>query len=615
MQIETTKTSTPQRFLQLSISAFATPKPKDDSPFVAVDIVRNPMPKLTKKRGRPPKKAPISQPRMDIEEYKFDESEDEKKAQIRGSYKMTTFLKKLRLLEDYVKFKKDGCKDVNGETISFNEFYRRKSAELANSPETVKRWCLDYEKDNSLLVKLQTHCTGTKRAQETGHVNRRDHRLTYSKDIDMDLFDWYSCLTDMGVGLSRDDIKIKARSMIQDENPNFKGTDGWLDAFLRRYSLSLRKPNSKAPCQDEEYAELASKFCHAMREIIKKHKIEAKYIINLDETPLFWEYLPRKIVCSKFSSKCSAWKRGYDHSRSTVALAVTGNGKALRPTLILKRTTPYHLQVDNDIALLTLHNKKGWMEETLMLEWIDRVLLPYVKNAHALLLMDSFEAHMSSKVLSHLAKFPNIHVGIIVGGTTSYCQPLDITVNKEFKSVCRKKSLEYSNRIVQSLHEIQSVQKSQGNNKLMIVQDQVVIAQKDLGRKKKKAKKLDQAVLMKKMTPEDIYPWIQAAHRHIQNNPDLIIKGFRKAGYFDGEVDALEPVQEHEDLLEELIPLSESEGEDNSMDQEEDQHSSSESLKQESSDDADDDDISYCSSTTEYDDHLGLNCDTRMDQE
>jgi len=66
-------------------------------------------------------------------------------------------------------------------------------------------------------------------------------------------------------------------------------------------------------------------------------------------------------------------------------------------------------------------------------------------------LMDSYESHISQKVQVHLSKHPNIQVGIIIGGTTDRTQPLDLEANKAFKDLCRKKSIEYANSVLEAL--------------------------------------------------------------------------------------------------------------------------------------------------------------------
>ena len=191
-----------------------------------------------------------------------------------------------------------------------------------------------------------------------------------------------------------------------------------------------------------------------MRDTVKKFKIKPKYIINMDETPFYWEYLPRKIITRKLAKKSKAWKRGYHQVRSTVVLCTAADGTILRPSIILKRQAEYSLCRANNINLLLLNSKSGWMDEENMLKWLKEILFPYVQKNPCLLLMDSYEAHLSGKVRELLQEHPNIQTGIIIGGTTDRLQPLDVGTNKPFKDLCRKQSIEYSNRILEAMHEV-----------------------------------------------------------------------------------------------------------------------------------------------------------------
>lgn len=123
--------------------------------------------------------------------------------------------------------------------------------------------------------------------------------------------------------------------MITEYNPQFKGSDAWLQCFLDRNNLSLRKPNEKPTIQTEQYKIIAEKFRLHIKDTIKKYKIQPQYIINFDETPIFWDYLPRKVVVPKLSKVATAWKRGYEKSRSTLCLGITASGQMLRPTSFL----------------------------------------------------------------------------------------------------------------------------------------------------------------------------------------------------------------------------------------------------------------------------------------
>lgn len=207
-----------------------------------------------------------------------------------------------------------------------------------------------------------------------------------------------------------------------------------------------------------------------MLKTIKDYKIKDQYIINLDETPVFWEYLPRKTITPTLSSKAKGWKRNYHKTRSTLALAATAGGDLLRPMLILKRTTPYFLQAENDIDLLITQAQNGWMKQELMLQWLQRIFLPYVGENQCLLLFDSYEAHIADSVLEFLSPYKNVHLGIIPGGTTDKIQPLDIHINSCFKNICKKQSVKETNMLLKSLNEMNfgQIKKQSTSDKLLL---------------------------------------------------------------------------------------------------------------------------------------------------
>ena len=140
-------------------------------------------------------------------------------------------------------------------------------------------------------------------------------------ELDQELFDWTQWGLDLGVAMTRAVIKTKALTLICPSSPDLKASESWLSRFLDRHHLSLRANNAMSAAQEEEYAAIALKFSSAMKTLISRYKIKPEHIINLDKTPFFWEYLPRKIVCNKFSKRAAAYKRGDHHRRSTVTLA------------------------------------------------------------------------------------------------------------------------------------------------------------------------------------------------------------------------------------------------------------------------------------------------------
>ena len=76
------------------------------------------------------------------------------------------------------------------------------------------------------------------------------------------------------------------------------------------------------------------------------------------------------------------------------------------------------------------------MDSDLILRWFKAVILPYTKGRRALLVINSFSVHKTDEYLNE-AQAKNVNVCIIPGGCISKVQPLDVCLNKPFKSVLR----------------------------------------------------------------------------------------------------------------------------------------------------------------------------------
>ena len=76
------------------------------------------------------------------------------------------------------------------------------------------------------------------------------------------------------------------------------------------------------------------------------------------------------------------------------------------------------------------------MDGTLMMRWINEIHLKYTGSKKSLLVMDTFSAHCSNDIISLLSKH-HTRVALIPGSCTSKLLPLDVSLNKPFKQVCR----------------------------------------------------------------------------------------------------------------------------------------------------------------------------------
>ena len=79
----------------------------------------------------------------------------------------------------------------------------------------------------------------------------------------------------------------------------------------------------------------------------------------------------------------------------------------------------------------------AWMDERVMLMWVEMVLEPYVDtapdNVVPILFLDSYCCHMMNLVVNVMQDL-GVEVEHFPGGCTSLCQPVDIGINKPFKA-------------------------------------------------------------------------------------------------------------------------------------------------------------------------------------
>jgi hypothetical protein len=77
------------------------------------------------------------------------------------------------------------------------------------------------------------------------------------------------------------------------------------------------------------------------------------------------------------------------------------------------------------------------MDEGAMMLWVDKILKPYVQTAPdgivPVLFLDSYHCHMMASVVQRIQDL-GVEVEHIPEGCTSLCQPVDVGMNKPFKT-------------------------------------------------------------------------------------------------------------------------------------------------------------------------------------
>jgi len=77
------------------------------------------------------------------------------------------------------------------------------------------------------------------------------------------------------------------------------------------------------------------------------------------------------------------------------------------------------------------------MDGSVMIEWIDHVLIPYADGVGCALIVDDLPAHQTPAIKAH-CKNNNIELILVPGWLTGTLQPLDVGVFGKLKSIMIK---------------------------------------------------------------------------------------------------------------------------------------------------------------------------------
>lgn len=287
----------------------------------------------------------------------------------------------------------------------------------------IRRW----RSEKSELSKMPK----SKRARRSGTVK--------FPELENDLEKWI--LEQREKGLSISTVKIRLQAKIIAANlaiPNFKGTPNWCFRFMSRKKLSVRSRTTVGQCLPHDWEKKKSSFLMHIKNIIEEKKLKPSQIINMDEVPLTFDCPPNRTVCKTGDKSVPIVTTGNERTSFTCVLACAANGEKLKPMIIFKRKTQPKENFPKDVIIRC--NEKGWMCETLMIDWLNEVWRKRSGSffqPSGVLIFDSMRAHLMESVKVE-ARRSSAFLSVIPGGLTKILQPLDLTVNCCFKKNVRK---------------------------------------------------------------------------------------------------------------------------------------------------------------------------------
>jgi hypothetical protein len=246
---------------------------------------------------------------------------------------------------------------------------------------------------------------------------------------------------------------------------DFKMSRGWFGKFLSRNQIAIRVVTNKAQQPPTEYTDLLIHFlCFNHRSsqlrdgaedslrdtVLAVGRYLLSHIINMDQTPLPWEYLTGRTY--EFKGSKTVWvrskKSGWKKRQATIQLTIFADGvPRIKPLLIfrgLEENTRNKARRKREAAfydprVVVKFNSKGYANTAVILFWLEKMLLPALENPRAatLLVMDLLKSHKRDEVKEWLRDH-NITPSLVPAGCTGLVQPLDVPVNRPFKDLLKQ---------------------------------------------------------------------------------------------------------------------------------------------------------------------------------
>jgi hypothetical protein len=152
----------------------------------------------------------------------------------------------------------------------------------------------------------------------------------------------------------------------------------------------------------------------------------------MDETQFLVDSIPTTTLNAIGARQVDIETTGNEKDRMSVVITCTLSDLML-PTYVILKNLKYDPKcaIPNDIiSEASGIGGTGFMNENLMVKYIDKVLKPYLKDRPCLLIFDKLKAHKTDIFLDYMKK-NNIQQFLIDAGFTSELQPVDVCINEK----------------------------------------------------------------------------------------------------------------------------------------------------------------------------------------
>jgi hypothetical protein len=146
----------------------------------------------------------------------------------------------------------------------------------------------------------------SKQKKKGQHLKKGAGRpLSYSPALEEEIVQWVLESRDLHVPIPRKTIQTKALTIIGCSNPKLKASEGWLQKFMLHNSLVLHRHTSIQQKLPEALEQKLAAMMDKVKTLRERHNFADDLIINMDETPIFFDMQRAYTVHRKGSHEVS----------------------------------------------------------------------------------------------------------------------------------------------------------------------------------------------------------------------------------------------------------------------------------------------------------------------
>lgn len=353
------------------------------------------------------------------------------------SYSVSEKLRYLRDLEEAIE---------NGTVHTMTEF-----ANLHRIPvETFRKWNL--------------HDLELKEEGNRGKDRKVKQRSVGTwPEVEEQLFNWYEGLRQRRLPVVIHDVQEKGlelfqawwdalpddqRDAITEAKPqlhDFHASNGWVELFMKRKEISLRKVTKNSTTIPENALALLQTFRDDVTGSIDRFGIPMHLFFNMDQTFVLFDFRPLYTLNEKGAKSVDVrTSRSNAKLGCTISLCVAANGDKLPAHITVPRrgfVRQLDALEDDELPenVKVTSSQTGWVREETIHHWLDEVLTPHIQNAaaeHFMLVVDRYRVHRTENFGLRVTEEGGI-LDFVPAGCTSLAQPLDLTVMRSFKCHAR----------------------------------------------------------------------------------------------------------------------------------------------------------------------------------